>query len=95
MAGEYIETDWLGLQGLADLYARLWEATDGREFVRLAAEIRQTEGRFGLSPTDRARLRWEVARGDEAEERTASRRRGKSLAAASTKDPRAVLQIVP
>ncbi len=34
---------------------------------RWLAEIRQQESRFGLSPLDRSRLSWEIARGEEAE----------------------------
>jgi len=90
MAGEFLDSDVKGgLYLLAELYQQLW-AGAGEEAGRLAAEIRQQEVRFGLSPIDRRRLQWEVEKGDQAEERTA-RRRG--LRQTEGKDPRDILKV--
>ena len=60
MAAEYLEADKHGLYLLAELYHRRWNATKNSELRLLAAEIRQQEIRFGLTPIDRRRLQWEV-----------------------------------
>ena len=60
----------------------------------VATEIRLQEVRFGLSPVDRSRLRWVIAQGEEAEEKTAARREGKVPKVPKGKDPRAVLKMV-
>ncbi len=49
----------------ADLIDDYWGA-EGTKKTQLAAEIRLQCQRFGLSPIDRRRLQWEVARGEEA-----------------------------
>src|SRR5687768_1251286 len=68
MASEYLDADMKGgLYLLADLHQARWTARDdARALSALAAEIRLQEVRFGLSPIDRSRLRWEVAKGDKA-----------------------------
>lgn len=70
MAGEYIDSDVHGLVMLAVLMHRYW--TDPTP--QLAAEIRLQRQGYGLSPVDRQRLRWEVDRGESAEDATARRR---------------------
>lgn len=89
MAGEYLDTDRDGLGRLAMLVDDYYVAPN----VKLAAEIRQQEARFGLSPVDRSRLQWEVQKGEEAQ----SRRRpqpspGGAVDAAD--DPRQALRVV-
>lgn len=87
MAGEFLDTDTHGLTRLARVINEFNETGD----VKLMPEIRLQEARFGLSPVDRARLQWEVAKGDEAE-------RKRKPAAAPRKqpsgDPRDVLRVV-
>jgi hypothetical protein len=91
MATEFLDSDIKGgLFVLAELYQQLW-AGNGDEVAKVAAEIRQQEVRFGLSPIDRRRLQWEIEKGEQADERTA-RRRG--LREAQGKDPRDVLKAV-
>ncbi len=68
MAGEYLPTDIDGLARLAILVDDYYCAP-GKE---LLAEIRLQEARFGLSPIDRSRLQWEVAKGEEAERKRKS-----------------------
>lgn len=95
MAAEYLGPDILGgLHLLAELYQRLWAETESNRIVAIAAEIRQQEVRFGLTPIDRRRLQWEVEKGEVAEERTSTRRRARTLDATSRKDPREVLKVV-
>ena len=79
---------------MADLHQARWEATEPGELVKVAAEIRLQEVRFGLSPIDRSRLRWVIAQGEEAAEKTEARRGGKPPKGSKQKDPRAVLKMV-
>jgi len=87
MAGQWLETDADALGRLA----LLWD-----DFYRVPSadalkEIRLQSALFGLSPLDRSRLQWEVAKGNEAEEKTArqdSRRR------TGTNDPRHLLRVI-
>lgn len=95
MASEYLDADMKGgLYLLADLHQARWNATDSHELVKLAAEIRLQEVRFGLSPVDRSRLRWTIEQGETAAERTESRRAGKAPTVPKRKDPRDVLKMV-
>lgn len=94
MAAEYLHADMQGgLYLLAELYQRRWTEPETGALVKLAAEIRQQEIRFGASPIDRRRLQWEVEKGETAVDRTAKRRSAQRLAEASTKDPRDVLRM--
>lgn len=91
MAQEYLDSDVKGgLYVLAELYQALW-AGEQKDAAKVAAEIRQQEIRFGLSPIDRRRLQWEIEKGDQAEERTTRRRRAREV---EGKDPRDVLKKV-
>ncbi len=88
MAAEYIDADKPGLDMLAVLHQAFWTASNKDKF-RYAAEIRQQESRFGLTPVDRRRLQWAIKRGEAATKKTAARRRRKK-----EKDPREVLGLV-
>ncbi len=89
MASEYLDTDVDGLARLALLIDAFYQRGD----PKLMAEIRLQEARFGLSPVDRSRLQWEVAKGEEASTR---RRRSApaSLPNDQRPDPRQVLKVV-
>lgn len=92
MASEYLDADMQGgLYLLADLHQLRWTLRDSTALKEIAGEIRLQEVRFGLSPIDRRRLQWEVEKGDQAVERTETRRRSKQ---ASAKDPRDVLKVM-
>ena len=91
MASEYLAADKEALFMLARLHQDFWTADTQKERQIIAAEIRQQGVRFGLSPIDRRRLQWEVEKGDQAVERTTSRRQRTN---ASGKDPREVLKVV-
>lgn len=92
MAGEYLGPDVVGgLYGLAELYQLRWTGAPTRIAVVLA-EIRQQEVRFGLSPMDRRRLQWEIEKGEQAEERTKTRRQRRDPQSGA--DPRDVLKVV-
>lgn len=92
MASEYLTADKEALYLLARLHQDFWTADDPKERQQLAAEIRQQGVRFGLSPIDRRRLQWEVEKGEQASDRTETRRKRKVVAEA--KDPREVLKVV-
>lgn len=70
MATEYLETDADGLHRLAILIDHFYRKPSATS----ASEIRLQEARFGLSPVDRARLQWEVDKGEEAGDRRRKRR---------------------
>jgi hypothetical protein len=87
MASEYLESDVPGLVALAILRDN---------FVRdpkpkLAAEVRQQEMRFGLSPIDRRRLQWEVER---VESRTRRPTPRPARPPAPEQDPRRVFEVI-
>lgn len=82
MASEFLAADVPGLIRLAMLWDDFVRAP---KKVTLAAEIRQQEQRFGLSPLDRRRLQWTVERVE-----SAARKERRPV---STDDPRATLQV--
>ena len=88
MASQWIETDMDALGRLAVM----WDEFYTRPDAKVLAEIRLQESRFGLSPLDRSRLQWEVAKGSEAEER--QQRRRELPRRTGTADPRAILMAV-
>lgn len=90
MAAEYLDADMRGgLYLLADLHQLRWTAETASALLGAAKEIRLQEVRFGLSPIDRRRLQWEVARSEEAE-----RKRKPRETSAPIGDPRAALRVV-
>lgn len=93
MASEYLTADKEALFMLARLHQDFWTAKDRKSRQQAAAEIRQQGVRFGLSPIDRRRLQWEVEKGEQAADRTATRRQRKAPPAAGA-DPREVLKVV-
>ena len=88
MAAEYLESDIDALGTLALLKDALNKNPDD---LKLATEIRLQEARFGFTPVDRARLQWEVAKGDEAERKRKPQPAPKPKAGS---DPRDVLRVV-
>jgi hypothetical protein len=104
MASEYLGPDVRGgLYMLAYLHEGYWQtlalagydaAVVAGRLKELASEIRLQEVRFGLSPLDRRRLQWEVEKGEEAAEKTRTRRQAKRAPQRPVKDPRSVLKAV-
>lgn len=88
MAGEYLPTDIDGLARLAILVDNFYNSPS----KELLAEIRLQEARFGLSPVDRSRLQWEVAKGEEAERKRKPQRQQQVDPSAA--DPRGILGVV-
>ncbi len=96
MASEYLDADMKGgLYLLADLHQARWVGRNDPAVLRaVAAEIRLQEVRFGLSPIDRSRLRWEVAKGDKAGDEIKRRRWAEEARPkAPVADPRSVLKL--
>jgi len=60
MATQFLESDVDPLFRLALLVDDFWKADTPSLRKELSVEIRLQEGRFGLTPTDRARMHWEV-----------------------------------
>lgn len=86
MASQWLPSD---LDGLARL-AVLWDNYNQTGHIDYIKEIRLQSAAFGLTPLDRSRLQWEVARGEDAE-----RKQAKAQPARRTgTDPRAVLMAV-
>src|SRR5690242_17636012 len=63
MASQWLDSDFDGLARLA----WLWDDFNKTGSLDYIKEIRLQSAAFGLTPLDRSRLQWEVARGDEAE----------------------------
>lgn len=89
MASEFLPSDVDGLNRLAILV----DEFNHRPNYKLMSEIRLQEARFGLSPVDRSRLQWEVAKGEEAsrKRRPAKRQQHDEN---ETNDPRKSLRVV-
>jgi len=86
MAVEFDSSDIHGLLIVAELVDDFWSVGTSSERKELATEIRLQRACFGLSPSDRQRLRWELDRGEAAE---ASRAERKTAAPARRRiDPR-------
>ncbi len=84
MAPEFLQADVHGLYILADLIDAYWK----RPTTTLATEIRQQRQCFGLTPIDRRRLQWEVAKVESAEARRPVRK------VQPGEDPRKLLSLV-
>jgi hypothetical protein len=84
MASQWLETDADALGRLALLWDDFYKAPSAEALK----EIRLQSALFGLSPLDRSRLQWEVAKASEVEQR--ARQTPQHL----TRDPRAVLMAV-
>lgn len=91
MATEYIDADYDGILQLIILVDDFYEAESPTMRIKLATEMRLQREQFGLAPIARARLHWEIARGDEAEERRAKRKRPESTPQKAEFDPRQLL----
>lgn len=85
MAEEYLRVDVHGLYRLAMLVNRFWILGD----PSLAGEIRLSGQLFGLTPIDRRRLQWEVAKVEDRE-----RDREPQPPSAPVDDPRELLRVV-
>ncbi|HXG36535.1 MAG TPA: hypothetical protein VNL15_06175 [Dehalococcoidia bacterium] len=93
MAAEFLEADMHALYRLAVLIDRFWYESSAKSSAKLAAEIRQQQTAFGLTPIDRRRLQWEVERVESA---TRKRLPAPPPAKGATPpaDPRSVLSAV-
>lgn len=85
MSAQYLEADVHGLFRAAILLQEFYK----NPTVQLSAELRQLGMNYGLSPIDRRRLQWTVARAEEAEHQTEKKRSGKARIIEN--DPREVL----
>lgn len=68
LAGEFTGLDWSYLLDTARLHAAFWM---GR--IDLASELRLREAKYGFTPEDRSRLRWQFASAVGAEADAASK----------------------
>lgn len=89
MSAEYLKVDEHGLIRLAVLIDAFYR----KPSHYLAAEIRQQEQRYGLSPMDRRRLEWTIEQAEESKDRGRRRREG-SVQPALADDPRNALRAV-
>ena len=62
MADEWVDGDVPALIRIARLDHDFWTVDDAKTATSIAAEIRQQQGRFGLTPFDRRSLQWEIQR---------------------------------
>lgn len=82
MAPEFLPADIHGLFRLAVLVDAFWE----KPSVQLSAEILKVGQCYGLSPLDRRRLEWEVAKVEDVQ-----RKRAPVVSSGTGVDPRSVL----
>lgn len=92
MASEWLDADVPGLELCAQLWDDFYTTDSPNLRVKLSAELRLQEARFGLAPMDRRRLQWEIDRGDEADTRTRRRRRAQVAPTGDPRDPRDLLE---
>lgn len=88
MASQWIDSDLGGLGVLILLHDEYFKAPN----VEAVKEIRLQRPCFGLTPLDRSRLQWEVAKGEAAEQQ--QQRRQMSPKRTGTNDPRRGLMAV-
>jgi hypothetical protein len=97
MSAEFDDSDIHQMYVLLRLVDMFWTVTSPTAMKDLAAEIRLSGQRFGISPLDRRRLEWQIEATKDAQDRGA-RRRGKVDPPAPPPtgplDPRAVLRSV-
>lgn len=75
MSSEYDDSDIHGLWTLAAVVDDFWTATNQRDRIAAASEIRLQSVRYGTSPMDRRRLEWSITQSEEAKDKAAKRRR--------------------
>lgn len=68
LVGEFTDMDWSYLLDTARLHAAFWQGD-----IKLAAELRLREAKYGFTPEDRARLRLTFAQATGAEVETATK----------------------
>lgn len=90
MAAQYLDGDLGGLLVYIVTFDDWATAVTPKDRRELAAELRLQRVAYGITPTDRNRLQWEVERTDEAVERGAKRRRKTAQAAPPAGDPEGV-----
>ncbi|WP_207346419.1 hypothetical protein [Arthrobacter sp. E3] len=68
LSGEFTAMDWSYLLDTARIHAAVWQGD-----IKLAAELRLREAKYGFTPEDRARLRLTFAQATGAEVTTAKK----------------------
>lgn len=97
MAAEYVDADIDQMYILIRMVDRFWSTDSMTGMKDLAAEIRLSGQRFGISPLDRRRLEWQVEQTEEAKDRGQKRRGPVDPPVAppsGSADPRAILRSV-
>jgi len=73
MASQYTSVDILTMLRVVELQHAFYTSSSIDEKRKCSVELRLLSQLFGLSPLDRARLKWEIDKGDEAEQNSARR----------------------
>lgn len=95
MAPEFDSSDIHQMFILLRLVDRFWSTDSMTGMKDLAAEIRLSGQRFGISPLDRRRLEWQIEQSEDAKDRGRRRRDPEARPAPPKKpvsDPRSVLR---
>lgn len=87
LAVETLRVDEMALFILLVLIDSYWKSPS----VKLAAEIRQQQKEFGLTPLNRRRLEWQVAQAEEAKDRHEQKRVRRAVIIDGS-DPRKALE---
>lgn len=97
MSAEYDDSDVHQMFILIRLVDMYWTVTSPTAMKDLAAEIRLSGQRFGITPLDRRRLEWQIEQTEDAKDRGKRRRAREDPPApppSGANDPRAVLRSV-
>lgn len=87
MRAEILDAERSRIEDIAWLRLAQAKARADRDvaaMLKIAAELRQQEAKFGLTPADRRSLQVTIAQGEEAEEKTERRRNQKASAKRAT-----------
>lgn len=96
MSAEYDDSDVHQMYVLLRLVDRFWSTESASGMRELAAEIRLSGQRFGISPLDRRRLEWQIETTEDAKARGQRRNAREAPVAPLTgrQDPRGALRAI-
>lgn len=96
MSAEYDDSDVHQMYVLLRLVDRFWTTESAGGMKELAAEIRLSGQRFGISPLDRRRLEWQIETTEDAKARGKRRSAQETPIAPRTgsQDPRGALRAI-
>ncbi len=74
MSAQYVPADLPGIVRLVTLYSMMERTDSTRSLIEISRECRALESEYGCSPKSRSQMKYEVDRGERAEQRSRRRR---------------------